>query len=41
MNIAFILNVNQDVIYVNNYKKIKFFGQDLIEITLKIGWYIQ
>ena len=35
--LAFIFGVNKDVIQVNNYKNIEFFGQDLIDVALKAG----
>ena len=35
MTLARILNIDEDVILINNNKDIKFFGQDLIDITLE------
>ena len=37
VSLASILSINQDVIQVNNHKNVKFFGQDLIDITLEAG----
>ena len=38
--LAFIFDINQNVIQVDNYKNVKFFGQDLIDITLEAGRYV-
>ena len=35
MSLPYILSINQDVIQVNNHKNIKFFVQNLIDITLE------
>ena len=35
MALAFILNVNQDVIQVDNDENIKFFGQNIVDVALK------
>ena len=35
MTLVFLYNINQDVITVNYYKNIEFFGKDLIDVTLK------
>ena len=35
VSLACILDVDQNVIKVNNHKNIKFFGQDLIDVTLE------
>ena len=40
VSLVCIFDIDQDVIQVNNYKNIKFFGQDLIDVTLKAGWSI-
>ena len=40
VSLACILSVDQNVIQVNNYKNVKFFGQDFIDVTLKVGWCI-
>lgn len=36
-----IIIINQDIIQINNYKDIKHFGQNLIDIVLKACRYIQ
>ena len=41
VSLAYILGVDQDVILVNNHKNVKFFGQDLIDVTLKAGWCVR
>ena len=35
MALAFILNINQDVIQIDNDKNIEFFGQNPIDIALE------
>ena len=37
VNLTYIFGVNQDVIQINNYENVKFFGQNFIDITLKAG----
>ena len=34
-SLACILGIDQDIIQVNNYKNVKFFCQDLIDVTLE------
>ena len=40
MFFALALSVNKDVIKVYYHKNVKFFYQDLVNITLERGWYI-
>ena len=40
VSLACILSVDQNIIQVNDHKNVKFFGQDLMYITLEAGWYI-
>ena len=35
--LAFIFNVNQDVIQVNNDKNIEFFSQNFVDVALEVG----
>ena len=41
MSLVCILGVDQDVIQVNIHENVKFFGQDLIDIILETGSYVQ
>ena len=41
MNLACIFGEDQNVLQVNNYKNVKFFGQDFINVTLEAGWCVQ
>ena len=41
VSLACILGVDQDIIQVNNHENVKFFGEDLIHITLEVGWCVQ
>ena len=34
---AFIFNINQDVIQVDNVENIEFFGQRLVDVALEAG----
>ena len=40
VSLARIFGVNQDIIQINNHKNVEFFGEDLIDVTLKAGWYV-
>ena len=40
MSLTYIFYVDQDVIQVTNHKNVKFFGQDLMDITLEAGEYV-
>ena len=40
VSLARIFGIDQDVIQVNNYKNVEFFGQDLIDVILEAGWCI-
>ena len=40
MSLACIFIVDQNVIQVNNHENVKFFGQDLIDVILEVGWCI-
>ena len=35
VSLACIFGLDQDVIWVNNHENVKFFGQDLIYVTLE------
>ena len=35
VSLAYILRVDQDVIQVNDYKNVKFFGRNLIDVTVE------
>ena len=37
---ALVFSSDKDIIKVDNYKNVKLFSQDLIDITLNRGWYI-
>ena len=37
MSLAWILDIDKNVIEVNNDKNIEFLGQDLVNITLEVG----
>lgn len=37
----YIIIIDQNVIYIDNYNNIEFFNQDLINITLKTCYYIK
>ena len=41
MSLACILGIDQDVIQVKDHKNVEFFGQDLIDVTLEVGWCVQ
>ena len=41
VSLAWILNVDEDVIKVNNDKDIEFLGQDLVNIALEISRYVE
>ena len=40
MFFVFAFSVDQNVIEVHYYKNVELFCQDLVDITLKHGWYI-
>ena len=35
-----MLGVDQDIIQVNDHENVKFFSQDLIDVTLEASWYV-
>ena len=35
MTLAWILNIDKDIIQINNNKNVKLFSQNIIDITLK------
>ena len=37
VSLAWVLDIDEDIIYINNDKIIKLFGQDLIDISLETG----
>ena len=40
VGLAWIFSINKNIIWINNDKNIKLFGQDLIDIILKTGRYV-
>ena len=41
MDLAWIFDVNKDVIQINNDKDFEFFVQDLDDVVLKAGWSVR
>lgn len=41
MALSLIFDINQEVISENNDESIKFFGQDLVDITFKLRWCVE
>ncbi len=37
---AFALDIDEDVIEIHHHKNVKFCCQDLVDVTLKCGWYV-
>ena len=40
VEMAWILDINKDIIKINNGKDVELLGQDFIDITCKASWYI-